>query len=368
MAIAKLAPMAMVFRPSRRRNNLLILFILVLIYFFILYEFLLPRQITLEEGSLRSWFLHDSDDTSATVLHHRNSSRVLLVSSLFMLSKSKHSKEEYSDWLKRFLQPITTEIYFYTSPDLASIVQAARGEGLPITIDANYNTSFDVPPLKGREGWYNKMHGMDREKSYHSPELYSVWNAKPFFVDNAIRVMESKGKTYDYVFWSDGGSFREMNVYRNWPDPNRLDEVWHEGSRLSGTKTQDLLFFGIQHPPYIARDWKEDMGPIDTDFSQGKQIMGFLKRLKSNDFIFHQGRSLVVPRVQWLGGHVHSTPITTTTATKTFLSAKIKPSSTPFSFYSTNVSLPYGEKIPRHLPQILDAVSNPSNLSTVKMF
>ena len=264
--------MVRVFRPSRRRSNLLILFTLALIYFFILYEFLLPHRLTLEEGSLRTWFLNDSDDiySSATV-PHRNSSRILLVSSLFILSKSKHSKEEYHDWLQRFLRPVTTEVYFYASPDLASTVQAARGEGLPITIDTNYNTPFDVPPLKGLEGWYEKMHSMDREKSYHSPELYSVWNAKPFFVDNAIRVMASKGKTYDYVFWSDGGSFREINVYKNWPDPSRVDEVWHEGSRLSGTKAQDLLFYAIQYPPYSARDWKEDMGPIDTDFSEGKQ-------------------------------------------------------------------------------------------------
>ena len=284
MALAKLAPMAKVFRPSRRRNNLLILFTLALIYFFILYEFLLPPRLTLEDEFLRSWFLHDSDDSySSATIPHRNSSRILLVSSLFILSKSKHSKEEYQDWLQRFLRPITTEVYFYTSPDIASTVQAARGKGLPITIDANYNTPFDVPPLKGQEGWYNKMHSIDRENSYHSPELYSVWNAKPFFVDNAIRVMASKGKTYDYVFWSDGGSFREINVYKNWPDPNRLDEVWHEGSRLSGTKAQDLLFFGIQYPPYGARDWKEDMGPIDIDFSEGKQ-WGLFKKLKSNDF------------------------------------------------------------------------------------
>ena len=264
--------MSRVFRPSRRRNNLFILFTLVLIYFFILYEFLLPHRLTLEEGSFRTWFLDDSDDgySNTATIPHGNSSRILLVSSLFILSKSKHSKEDYFDWLQRFLRPVTTEVYFYTSPDLAHTVQEARGEGLPITIDANYNTPFDVPPLKGREGWYDKMHSMDRENSYHSPELYSVWNAKPFFVDNAIRVMKSKGKTYDYVFWSDGGSFREINVYKDWPDPNRLDEVWHEGSRLSGTKAQDLLFYAIQYPPYSARDWKEDMGPIDTDFSEGE--------------------------------------------------------------------------------------------------
>ena len=274
-------PMSRVFRPSRRRNSLVILFTLALIYLFVLYEFLLPHRLTLEEGSLGTWLLHDSDDdsfysSSATIPHGNSTSRVLLVSSLFILSKSKHSKEEYHDWLQRFLGPVTTDVYFYTSPDLAPTVQAVRGEGLPITIDANYTTPFDVPPLKGQEGWYNKMHTMDRENSYHSPELYSVWNAKPFFVDNAVRVMASKGKTYDYVFWSDGGSFREINVYKNWPDPDRLDEVWYEGSRLSGTKAQDLLFYAIQYPPYNARDWKEDMGPIDTDFSEGEHSPHFV--------------------------------------------------------------------------------------------
>ena len=251
-------PHRWILKPSRRRNGLLVLFALIIINLSIFHEYLLPhRLVTLEE---------ESSDT----IPHGNSSRILLVSSLFHISKSKHSKEAYHSWLQRFLGPITTEVYFYTSPDLVPTVQSARGEGLPITIDTTYNTTFDVPPMKGLEEWYNEMHSMDRENSLHSPQLYSIWNAKPFFVDNAIRVMKSKGKTYDYVFWNDGGSFREENVYKNWPDPDRIDEIWKEGSRLSGTKAEDLLFFPIQHPPYSARDWKEDMGPIDTDFSEGE--------------------------------------------------------------------------------------------------
>jgi hypothetical protein len=269
--------MIWIFKLSRPRNNLLILFVtLVLINLFIIYEYLLPHRLTTleEEESLRNLVLDGFDDGySSTTVSHRNSSRILLVSSLFMLSKSKHSDGEYHSWLQHFLGHITTEVYFYTSPDLAPTVRSARGEGLLITIDTNYKTAFDVPPLKDQEMWYNEMHGLDRERSYHSPELYSVWNAKPFFVDNAIQVMASKGKTYDYVFWNDGGSFREINVYKDWPDPDRLDEIWQEGSKLSGTKAEDLLFYPIvQHPPYGARHWKEDMGPIDADFSEGKQI------------------------------------------------------------------------------------------------
>ena len=333
----------MVLATSMTRISRPILFRLVLISgsFLLLYEFI--NRLSLED----TWVLHDSDDSSdSSATHlHGNASRVLLVSSLFLITKSKHSKEAYHVWLQQFLQPITTEVYFYTSPDVAPTVQAARGWGLPITIDTNYNTPFDVPPLKGLEGWYKKMHSMDREKSYHSPELYAIWNAKPFFVDNAIRVMASKGKTYDYVFWCDGGSFRYTHVYNNWPDPSRIDKVWQEGSRLSGIKAEDLLFFPIQYPPSSARRWKEDMGPIDIDFSEGERAVSiFLSplRLNGSEFIPAQVHFLVVPRVQWLGGHVHSTLTTITMSANAFLSGKIKPSSTPSSFYLTNVSLPYG--------------------------
>ena len=100
---------------------------------------------------------------------------------------------------------------------------SSEGRGNPNHDRCKYNSPFDVSPLKVLEGWYNKMHRMDREKSCHSGslKLYSVWNAKPFFVDDnhGIRVMEAKGKTYDYVLWWNGGSFKEINLYKNWPDP-----------------------------------------------------------------------------------------------------------------------------------------------------
>lgn len=276
----------------RRRNVLVILF---LINVFILYEYIVPHRLTLEEDSLITSFLDESSGGSSSPTTQVYSSRILIVSSLFILSKSKHSTEDYHNWLERFLGPITTEVYFYTSPNLAPTVKAVRGDGLPLTIDTNYTTPFDIPPLKGLEDVYQKMHGLDRENSYHSPELYSVWNAKPFFVDNAVRVLASQGKTYDYVFWNDGGSFRETNVYKNWPDPRRLHQVWEEGSKLSGTKAEDLLFFPMQYPPYGAKNWKEDMGPIDTDFSEGKH--GFLSS-KVKYFNSRQVHSLVAPRVQ----------------------------------------------------------------------
>ena len=342
-----------IFKPSHRRTGLSILFSLVLINLFIFY----PHRPTLKEGSesLRNIFFHGSGDAGHSSATHLKSDRILLVSSLFHIPKAKHSNEDYNKWLKRFLGPVTTEVYFYTSLDLVPTVQSARGEGLPIIFDTTYNTTFDVPPLKNQKDWYNEMHALDRENSFHTPELYSIWNAKPFFVDNAIRVMASRGKTYDYVFWNDCGSFREDNIYKDWPDLSRVNEIWQEGSKLSGTKAEDLLFFPIQGPPYKAKDWNEDMGPIDEDVSEGKAFF-FFPRADSHS---RQVHSLVVPPVQWLGGHVHSTLITTTTSANASSSGKIRLSSTPFSFYSANVSLLYGCSTPKHPPQTLASVSNP---------
>ena len=357
-----------ILKPSRRRNGILILFALILINLSIFHKYLLPRPLETEkEGFLSSLFDHGSDDTNSSsnnTVPKQNSTRILLVSSLFRISKAKHSMDAYHRWLQRFLGGITTEVYFYTSTDLAPIAQSTRGE-LPITIDTTYNTSFDVPPLKGLEGWYNEMHSMDRENSYHSPELYSIWNAKPFFVDNAIRVMASKGKTYDYVFWNDAGSFRATSTYKNWPDPGRVEEIWKEGSRLSGTKAEDLLYFPIMQPPRHARDWNEDKGPIDSDFSEGEHAVSFSSPHSVEvDFIPAQVHFLVVLRVQWLGGHVLSTPTMITTPANVSLSGKIKLSSTPSFFYSTNVSLPHGYLTRKRLLQTPDLDSNPWSFSS----
>ena len=337
-----------ILKPSRRRNGLLVLFTLILINLSIFHKYVLPHSFVIQgEGFFSGLFYHGLRDTNSsfnTVLPtNHNSTRILLVSSLFHISKSKHSMDAYHRWLRRFLGGITTEVYFYTSTDLAPIAQSTRGD-LPITIDTTYNTTFDVPPLKGFEGWYNEMHNLDREKSLHSPELYSIWNAKPFFVDNAIRVMESKGKTYDYVFWNDAGSFRETSTYKNWPDPSRIEEIWKEGSRLSGTKAEDLFYFPIMQPPRHAKDWNEDKGPIDGDFSEGEHEVSFSS--PHSDLIPAQVHFLVVLRVQWLGGHVLSTPTMITTPVNASLSGKIKPSSTPSFFYSMNDSLHHGYLTP----------------------
>ncbi|PPQ92596.1 hypothetical protein CVT25_007288 [Psilocybe cyanescens] len=190
-------------------------------------------------------------------------SAVLIVSAMFPLEKSKHSKQDYEVWLKSFLGPITTDIYMFTTPELADTLRRVRGDK-PIVIDTSYASPFEIPPLAGLEETYIKMNDMDKEKWHHSPGLYAIWNAKPFLLESAVnKLKEETGAVYEYAFWNDGGSFRRDHTYSGWPDPARVQQVWEEGSRLTGTKKEDLLFFPIfQLPEPQLKDWTEDMGPI----------------------------------------------------------------------------------------------------------
>jgi hypothetical protein len=239
-------------------------------------------------------------------------SRILVVSALFPLAKSKHSKRNYRNWLTHFLEPISTDVYFFTTPELEPIVRSVRGN-LPITINTSFSSPFDIPPLMDRHDDYVEMRARDRERFRHSPELYAIWNGKPYYLDEAVKNSPVK---YDYAFWSDAGSFREKHTYTKWPDAGRIDQVWEEGSRLSGTKKEDLLFFPMWAPPHpTMKLWKENMGPVDNEFIEGESpiVCLFINLSNTHSFRIKQAPSLVVHHKRSPGGATPSIHTTTPT-------------------------------------------------------
>ncbi|KAJ2922783.1 hypothetical protein H1R20_g14304, partial [Candolleomyces eurysporus] len=213
--------------------------------------------------------------------------RVLLVSALYPLSKSKHSLEDYRWWLWNYLGHVKTDIYFFAPPALHDLVTQARpkpdeanskeGSNFFLKLNTTYPTVFDVPPLKGLQQSYEEIHAKDRERSYHSAELYAVWNAKPFFLKEGLREMkETWGRDYDYAFWVDAGSFRESpHKYEDWPDPARVEEVFAHSS------SEDSIFIPMHGmPSFKWRKWKEEMGPVDQDISEGSFFGGSHKAIE----------------------------------------------------------------------------------------
>ncbi|KAI0305355.1 hypothetical protein B0F90DRAFT_1815582 [Multifurca ochricompacta] len=142
---------------------------------------------------------------------------------------------DYEVWLSGFLQEVTTDVYFFCPPHIAPLIKRLRGQ-LPLTLNTSFSTPFDVPPLRGLEKQYEEIHALDPEKELHGPELYAVWNAKAFFLDEGLRNGGARLKqAYDYGFWNDAGSLREARPYRAWPDAGRVADVFAEASLETGS-------------------------------------------------------------------------------------------------------------------------------------
>ncbi|KAJ7288574.1 hypothetical protein C8J57DRAFT_1280764 [Mycena rebaudengoi] len=241
--------------PAFWRSRLFVLVLLPSIFglFYVAYLRGLPIR------SLSNVTLEDS----AVGLKDRPPSPILLVSAFFPLSKSKHSMRDYEWWLCQFLRPITVDIFFYTSVEMEPLVRKCRGR-LPITIDTTFSTPFDIPPLKELKEPYDKMHALDRERKIHSAELYAVWNAKPYFLDEAVKTLSRQGTDYKYAFWNDAGSFRSSHEYTDWPATARVNQIWEEGSALTGEAKENLL-----------NTWV----PVDNEFSEGSFFGGSPKTI-----------------------------------------------------------------------------------------
>lgn len=245
--------------------------------------------------------------------------RILLVSAFYPLAKSKHTNADYTAWLRRFLGHVSTDVYFFTTPEMEPLVRHARDtlssngsqridslHSPQTIINTTFHSPFSIPPLLPHKDKYEEMHTWDREKERHSPELYAIWNAKPWFLKEGLRNMRVRdsGEDYDYAFWTDAGSFRYQHAYDMWPDAVRVEDVWEAGLRLlmeqwrawdavrddmrgdyaewdaiqkkekerraQVTRKEDLVFFPIYELPGKKElGWKEELGPIDIDFSEG---------------------------------------------------------------------------------------------------
>jgi len=128
-----------------------------------------------------------------------------IVSALYPI-RSKFKLQQYVEWGKTFLK-LENPIVLFTEESLVPTLQQLR-ENRPI--------QFVVIPFEELDTWklyknkWVEQHKLDPENSYHTPELYSIWAQKIFFVEKAI--CSNYFKT-DYFFWCDFGAFRDPAIH-----------------------------------------------------------------------------------------------------------------------------------------------------------
>lgn len=262
-------PLPVPYRFRNRVQYLLYASIFIVIVYLIYPEMDPPGHAQLEYQESAPNATPPSSSPSINQSHREP--RILLVSAFFPFPQSKHTPAEYQSWLSNFLSQITTPVYFYAPPSLAPVVLELR-KSLPIYINTTYSLPFDIPPLYGLRPAYEDLHTLDREAFRHNPDLYAVWNAKPWFLDNAVQDSKERGEEYEFAFWCDAGSFRRSHAYRKWPDPGRVNDIWNDAGQKAERK-EDMLFFPLTGTySWWKRYWKESAGPVDADISEGKSI------------------------------------------------------------------------------------------------
>ena len=218
-------------------------------------------------------FHHGGDAGSATTDLTTYTGEVLLVSAFFPLNHTRHSDQVYEKWIGNFLRTIQTPIYFFTPPEISPLVRKQRGS-LPITINTSYTGPFDVPPVQGLYDDYHKMHRQNRDRKGEGPGLYALRATKPWFLAEAVKSYESRltpgSKSIDYAFWVDIGSFQDGLEVKNWPNVERVKEMFKEGAEATKRSEDELVFFPMKDSPNPTMQWwKEDMGPFYRNFAQG---------------------------------------------------------------------------------------------------
>lgn len=129
---------------------------------------------------------------------------------------SKFSHNKYMEWATNFMK-LENPIVLFTTSEFSKVFKSLRGDRPIIIEELSFDELYTWKQYK--DNWIHN-HAIDPEKNIHSPELYSIWAEKPFFLEKAIF------KNYfntTHFFWCDVGAFREscnMPLFKNFPMTN----------------------------------------------------------------------------------------------------------------------------------------------------
>lgn len=204
----------------------------------------------------------------------------------------------------------------YTTPSFAPTISSLRGS-LPVTVNTDFNTPFDVPPMHGIESVYTEQHAkLDPEKKRHNPMLYATWNAKAWLLQDAASRYGGNATSTSadrWFFWCDAGGLRQDHVFRNWPDKGRVEDVFDQVSKgtRGDSRVEDLIFMQIYDAPPRKRRWrlwKQDDGTVDLGMmSEGSpkhstRLRRLIERFSSSGSFFG-GR---LQAIKWFSSEFYS--------------------------------------------------------------
>jgi len=174
----------------------------------------------------------------------------------YFRTNSKHSDEEYNEWIQNFVS-ITDAMIIFTERELVSEYEQMRKD-LPTKVYGMYlNESW---PAR----YYDKLfwHGQELKdpqiRLHKSHQLYHIWLSKSWFVTKAIKLNPFHSSIF---LWSDIGCFRDKKY-------NSDRFFTHTGAIPESA----LLLNAFRRPESAANNWfQKDM---NAEFYGGLFLTG----------------------------------------------------------------------------------------------
>ena len=180
---------------------------------------------------------------------------VTVVTAYYPLKKSKHTHEEYMEWIETFFRVVTVPIVCFCPRFVMTSLSRLSRRHPHVHYITRELHEFSLTSPKWKEFWEQQYH-LDPEKAVHSPELYMVWALKQEFVKHAIK--QDVFKT-DYFLWCDIGYFRDKRLTLSFPNElyRYAKQNWFLCLQVIGSFPDRMMLpinkeYGIQHNTLIG--------------------------------------------------------------------------------------------------------------------
>jgi len=134
---------------------------------------------------------------------------------------SKHSFEQYDQWIQSFFQSIKCPVLLFTSHSLQSYFETLQMKYQKKDLRIVYREFHELEIYRQYPDIWDWQYKMDPQKSIRTKECYILWNSKLYFMEEAIHLNPFHST---YFLWSDIGNVRQPFLFEidNYPLSSKI--------------------------------------------------------------------------------------------------------------------------------------------------
>jgi hypothetical protein len=156
----------------------------------------------------------------------RSLNSTTVVSIYIELTKSKHSVNDYDNWIRKFAHSVTSPLAIIVNNSSYAKLKHLRRNSLTkfYMVEDVWSVMKQLELERNNsyiENYKSVQNEIDGERAIHNANLYAIWNLKSFVVNLIARENPFNSSFFIYA---DAGSFRDEPKMPVWPDTEFIND------------------------------------------------------------------------------------------------------------------------------------------------